>query len=131
MGLRHGLAELPRLFGFGQAFADSITRDWADKPYEDVVAAARFLAEKPWVDAERMVAGGGSYGGYLATVLLGREHPFQALVAHAAVYDLFAQYGSDVGAEWSRRHGDFWRTPSGSRRTRPISRPRASRRRRS
>jgi dipeptidyl aminopeptidase/acylaminoacyl peptidase len=97
--------------GFGQAFADSITKDWADKPYEDVVAAARFLAGKPWVDAGQMVAGGGSYGGYLATVLLGREHPFQALVAHAAVYDLFAQYGSDGGAEWSRRHGDFWRDP--------------------
>jgi dipeptidyl aminopeptidase/acylaminoacyl peptidase len=97
--------------GFGQDFADSITRDWAEKPYEDVVAAARFLAEKPWVDAKRMVAGGGSYGGYLTSVLLGREHPFQALVAHAAVYDLFAQYGSDGGAEWSRRHGDFWKAP--------------------
>ncbi len=97
--------------GFGQAFADSITRDWAEQPYEDVLAAARFLAERPWVDPKRMVAGGGSYGGYLATVLLGREHPFQALIAHAAVYDLYTQYAADSGAEWNRRYGDFWKDP--------------------
>ncbi len=97
--------------GFGQAFADSITRDWADKPYQDVIAAARFLAGKPWVAADRMVAGGGSYGGYLTAVLLGREHPFKALVAHAAVYDLYTQYAADGGASWNQRYGDFWTEP--------------------
>ena len=97
--------------GFGQAFTDSITRDWADKPYQDVIAAARFLAEKPWVDPERMVAGGGSYGGYLTAVLLGRDHPFKALVAHAAVYDLYTQYAADGGASWNQRYGDFWTEP--------------------
>jgi dipeptidyl aminopeptidase/acylaminoacyl peptidase len=29
-----------------------------------------------------MVAGGGSYGGYLSRILPGKEHPFNALVIH-------------------------------------------------
>lgn len=93
--------------GFGQAFADSITADWATKPYDDTLAAAAGLAAQPWADKDRMAAGGGSYGGYLATLLLGRPHPFKTLVAHAAVYNLYTQYGSDGGAE-RKRFGEFW-----------------------
>jgi dipeptidyl aminopeptidase/acylaminoacyl peptidase len=93
--------------GFGQAFTDSITRDWAELPYQDTIKAAEWFASQPWIDADRMVAGGGSFGGYLATVLLGRPHPFKALVAHAAVYNLYTQYATDDGAV-RKRHGEFW-----------------------
>jgi dipeptidyl aminopeptidase/acylaminoacyl peptidase len=93
--------------GFGQAFADSINPDQATKPYEDTVAAAEWFARQPWIDRERLSAGGGSFGGYLASVLLGRPHPFKALVAHAAVYNLYTQYGADYGAS-RRRFGEFW-----------------------
>jgi len=96
--------------GFGQEFADSITADWVSKPYEDVIKATEWLAGKPWIDEERMVAGGGSYGGYLTTILLGREHPFKALIAHAAVYNLYTQYGADFHYR-AARHGDFWENP--------------------
>jgi dipeptidyl aminopeptidase/acylaminoacyl peptidase len=96
--------------GFGQAWTDSITKELAELPYEDTIRAADWFAAQPWIDAERMAAGGGSYGGYLASVLLGRPHPFKTLIAHAAVYDLYAQYGSDYGAErW--RHGEYWEDP--------------------
>jgi dipeptidyl aminopeptidase/acylaminoacyl peptidase len=93
--------------GFGQAFADAITADWATKPYEDTIAAASWLAAQPWADRDKIAAGGGSYGGYLATLLLGRPHPFKTLIAHAAVYNLYTQYGSDGGAE-RKRFGEFW-----------------------
>ena len=93
--------------GFGQAFADAINPDWATKPYEDTIAAADWFARQPFIDRERMAAGGGSYGGYLASLVLGRPHPFKALVAHAAVYNLYTQYGSDYGAE-KKRFGEFW-----------------------
>lgn len=93
--------------GFGQAFSDSINPDWATKPYEDTLAAAKWLASQPWADASRMAAGGGSYGGYLATLLLGRPHPFKTLVAHAAVYNLYSMVGSDGGAEKPRFPG-YW-----------------------
>jgi dipeptidyl aminopeptidase/acylaminoacyl peptidase len=57
-----------------------------------------------------MAAGGGSFGGYLASILLGRAHPFKALVAHAAVYNWYTQYGADYGAG-KRRHGEHWAKP--------------------
>ena len=93
--------------GFGQDFADSINPNWADKPYEDVNAAAKWFQQQPWIDSDRMVAGGGSYGGYLTTILLGREHPFRALVAHAKVYNLYTQYGADFATDVPR-FGGFW-----------------------
>jgi dipeptidyl aminopeptidase/acylaminoacyl peptidase len=96
--------------GFGQEFADSINPDWLTRPYADVIAATEWLAEKPWIDAERMVAGGGSYGGYLSSVLLGREHPFNALVIHAAVYDMYAQTSGDFAVH-DQRFGPYWENP--------------------
>ena len=96
--------------GFGQAFADSINPDWASKPYADVIAAAEWLMDKPWIDADRTVAGGGSYGGYLSTILLGRDHPFNALMIHAAVYDLYAQTSADFAVH-DQRFGPYWESP--------------------
>lgn len=93
--------------GFGQAWADSITKEWADLPYQDTIKAAEWFAAQPWIDADRMAAGGGSYGGYLASLLLGKPHPFKTLVAHAAVYDLYSQVGTDDGAT-RQRHGEYW-----------------------
>lgn len=96
--------------GFGQDFTDSINPDWASKPYEDVIAAAEWLGDKSWIDRERMVAGGGSYGGYLSSILLGREHPFNALVIHAAVYNLSSQNSADFAVH-EARFGPYWESP--------------------
>jgi dipeptidyl aminopeptidase/acylaminoacyl peptidase len=104
--------------GFGQAFTDSINPNWADKPYEDVIKAADWMAAQPWADKERMAAGGASYGGYLVSVLLGREHPFKTLVCHAGVTNLYTQYASDFGAG-KRRHGEFWEQDQVFRQTSP------------
>lgn len=97
--------------GFGQEFTDSINPDGITYPYEDTIKGAEYLQSQPYVDANRLAAGGGSYGGFLASTLLGRPHPFQALVAHAAVYDNFTQYGSDYGAE-KARFFDHWDKPA-------------------
>ena len=96
--------------GFGQAFTDSINPDRITKPYQDTIRAAEWFTSQPWIDGERMVAGGGSYGGFLAAILLGRPHPFKALIAHAAVYNEFSQYGADYGAG-KRRFFEFWERP--------------------
>jgi dipeptidyl aminopeptidase/acylaminoacyl peptidase len=96
--------------GFGQDFTDAINPEQSELPYVDTIKAAEWFAEKPWIDTERMGAGGGSYGGYLASILLGREHPFQTLVAHAAVFNWLTQYAADYGAS-RRRHGEYWVNP--------------------
>jgi len=95
---------------FGQAFTDSINPDWITRPYADVIAAAKWLMDKSWIDEERAVAGGGSYGGYLSSILLGKEHPFNALVIHAAVYDLYAQSSADFAVH-DHRFGPYWEKP--------------------
>jgi dipeptidyl aminopeptidase/acylaminoacyl peptidase len=106
--------------GFGQAFTDSINPDGITKPYEDTIKAAEWFAAKPWIDTARMAAGGGSYGGFLAAVLLGREHPFQTLIAHAAVYNNYTMYGGDYGAE-KNRFFEAWERPEEFARYSPHS----------
>lgn len=96
--------------GFGQDFTDAINPNQSELPYLDTIKAAEWFARKPWIDAERMAAGGGSYGGYLASILLGREHPFKTLIAHAAVFNWKTQYAADYGAS-KRRHGEYWVNP--------------------
>jgi dipeptidyl aminopeptidase/acylaminoacyl peptidase len=93
--------------GFGQAFADSINPDVGDLPYRDTILASDYFARQEWIDEARMAAGGGSFGGYLAAILLGREHPFRTLVAHATVYNEYTQYAADYGAH-KRRFGEHW-----------------------
>jgi dipeptidyl aminopeptidase/acylaminoacyl peptidase len=93
--------------GFGNAFTDSINPQQDALPYKDVIAAADWFAQQPWIDSGRMVAGGGSYGGYLTSIILGRPHPFKALVAHAAVYNWYTQVGADYAFE-EQRFGGFW-----------------------
>jgi dipeptidyl aminopeptidase/acylaminoacyl peptidase len=93
--------------GFGNAFTDSINPQQDALPYKDVIAAAEWFKQQPWIDADRMVAGGGSYGGYLTSIILGRPHPFKALVAHAAVYNWYTQVGADYAHE-TPRFGGFW-----------------------
>jgi len=96
--------------GFGQKFADAINPDWISLPYEDTIKAANWLMAQPFVDRDRIAAGGGSYGGFLASTLLGRDHPFKTLVAHAAVYNQYTQIGADYGAE-KPRFGPYWEKP--------------------
>jgi dipeptidyl aminopeptidase/acylaminoacyl peptidase len=96
--------------GFGQDFADSINPDWKTKPLQDVQAATQWFMEKDWIDTERMVAGGASYGGYLSSILLGTEHPFKALLIHAAVYNMYSQMAADFAVH-STRFGNYWDNP--------------------
>jgi len=95
---------------FGQEFADSINPDWRTKPLKDVQQATDWFMQQPWIDTDRMVAGGASYGGYLSSVLLGTEHPFKALLIHAAVYNMYSQMAADFAVH-STRFGGFWENP--------------------
>ena len=93
--------------GFGQDFTDAINPDWITKPYADTRKAADWFAGQPRIDEDRMVAGGGSYGGYLSSILLGKEHPFQTLLIHAPVYNMYSQMAADFAVH-IQRFGDFW-----------------------
>ncbi|WP_290610363.1 S9 family peptidase [Arsukibacterium sp. UBA3155] len=95
---------------FGQDFADAINPDWRTKPLADIQAATKWFENQSWIDTDRMVAGGASYGGYLTSILLGTEHPYKALLIHAAVYNMYSQMAADFAVH-STRFGGFWENP--------------------
>jgi len=74
--------------GYGQKFTDEVSGDWGGKAYDDIMAVVDQVAALPYVDSDRMVAAGGSYGGYMVNWLLGHTGRFKAFVSHAGVYDL-------------------------------------------
>ncbi len=78
---------------YGQKFTDDINSDWGGKPFDDIMAVADHVAKLPYVDAERMAAAGGSYGGYMVNWLLGHTQRFKALISHAGVFDLRSMFG--------------------------------------
>ncbi len=94
--------------GFGQSFAESILGAHGDKPFDDIMRSTDWLIAQGYVDETRMAAAGGSYGGYLVDWILGHTDRFAALVSHAGVYDLMAQFASD--ATWGRSN-NYGATP--------------------
>jgi dipeptidyl aminopeptidase/acylaminoacyl peptidase len=79
--------------GFGQKFVEEISRDWAGKVYVDLMNGVDWLAAQPYVDATRLGAAGGSYGGYMVNWILGHSDRFKALVSHAGLFNLSSMYG--------------------------------------
>jgi dipeptidyl aminopeptidase/acylaminoacyl peptidase len=74
--------------GYGQKFTDDINQDWGGKPFDDLMAVTDYVAKLPYVDADRMAAAGGSYGGYMIDWMLGHTTRFKCFVSHAGVFDL-------------------------------------------
>lgn len=52
--------------GRGREFVERLYDDWGGGEQEDVAEATRLLAGEDWVDDERIIVFGGSYGGYSA-----------------------------------------------------------------
>lgn len=111
--------------GFGEAFARSINGAWGDQPTEDVLKANDYLfATVPAIDRDHVAAAGGSYGGYLATWLLGHTKVFKAFVNHAGVSDFMGQYGADTTTYGFTKEvlgGTPWDDPAAMQRNNPIS----------
>ncbi|KAK0731257.1 Alpha/Beta hydrolase protein [Lasiosphaeris hirsuta] len=84
--------------GYGMALQDGIKGEWGGRPYNDLVNCFEYIADNlPYVDTERAVALGASYGGYMINWIQG--HPlgrkFKALVCHDGVYSTLNQYSSE------------------------------------
>ncbi|WP_018256321.1 S9 family peptidase [Halomicrobium katesii] len=52
--------------GRGREFAQAIYDDWGGNEQADIATGTTILAEKEWVDDDRIAVFGGSYGGYSA-----------------------------------------------------------------
>ncbi len=90
---------------FGQDFTDAITGEVGRKPYEDVMRAADYMLARGYIDEDRMAVAGGSYGGYLVSWIGTQTDRFACIIDHAGVFDLVAQFGSDVTHGRARNYG--------------------------
>lgn len=107
--------------GFGEHFADRINGEHPRLPFIDVMKAVDAMLARGFIDSTRMAAGGGSYGGYLSAWVGSQTDRFACIVNHAGVYNLMAQFGSDItfhreisygGTPWEGRDNVLRWSPS-------------------
>jgi len=79
--------------GYGAAHLAAIANAWGTVDYDDVMAWTDYVAAQPYVDAARLGVTGGSYGGYMTTLIIGRTARFKAAVAQRVVSNLISFYG--------------------------------------
>lgn len=76
LALNNGIAVLAPNYrgsgGYGKEFENKNFRDWGGGDLKDIVYAAEYLKGLPEIDSSRIAVGGGSYGGYLSLLALGR-----------------------------------------------------------
>ena len=83
---------------YGQQFTDDIQNSWGDRPYEDLVKGIEYIeSELSFVDMDRAIAAGASYGGYMVNWMQGHDlsSKFKAFVCHDGVFNMASQLASD------------------------------------
>jgi dipeptidyl aminopeptidase/acylaminoacyl peptidase len=80
--------------GYGQAFTDSISKDWGGKPLVDLQKGLAAAIERyPWLDGERACALGASYGGFMMNWIEGNwPERFRCIVNHDGLFDQRMMY---------------------------------------
>ncbi len=88
--------------GYGQEFVQRGWGQWGGNPYTDLMAATDAALTRPDIDADRIAAMGGSFGGYMANWVAGHTDRFRAIVTHASLWAL-DQFGPTTDASF------YWR----------------------
>lgn len=79
--------------GFGTEWNAQISGDYGGQNMRDYLAAVDYMKQYPYIDAKRIGATGASYGGFSVYWLAGNhDHRFAALLAHAGIFNMEAQY---------------------------------------
>jgi len=75
--------------GYGQAFTDSINRNWGGWPLQDLqLGLAYATTHDPQLDGASACAAGGSYGGYMMNWIEGNwPDRFKCIIQHDGVFD--------------------------------------------
>lgn len=81
--------------GFGQELTQGVwNNEWGGACYRDLMAVTDALEARPEIDAARVGAMGGSFGGYMTNWIGGSTDRFRCLVTHAGLYWLSSFYGT-------------------------------------
>ena len=75
--------------GFGQEFVQGIWGNvWGEQCYRDLMTVADALAARDDIDAARIMAMGGSFGGYMTNWIGTQTERFNCLITHASVFTM-------------------------------------------
>ena len=111
--------------GYGQAFTDSISQHWGDRPFEDLKKGfAAALQKFPWLDGTRACSLGASYGGYMQNWIAGNwPDGFRCIVNHDGIFDTRSMYYTTEElwfTEWENG-GPYYLTPEIHERFNPAN----------
>ena len=111
--------------GYGQAFTDSISQHWGDRPLEDLQKGWAAAKERySFIDGDNACALGASYGGYMINWIAGNwPGEFKCLVNHDGVFDTFGMgYSTEElwFTEWEYG-GTPWENPRGYQEFNPAN----------
>jgi dipeptidyl aminopeptidase/acylaminoacyl peptidase len=81
---------------FGQKFVESIDAEWGKRELADVEAATDFMLRQGYIDRDRLVASGGSYGGFMVAWMNGHTDRYKAYVCHAGCFDWVGMFADDA-----------------------------------
>jgi dipeptidyl aminopeptidase/acylaminoacyl peptidase len=110
--------------GFGQTFVQGIWGNvWGKQCYQDLMAVTDALEQRPEVDRTRVMAMGGSFGGYMTNWIGTQTQRFRCLITHASIVTMAQFTGTtDHPAWWYLEMGgeDPYADPAGYDRYAPI-----------
>ncbi len=87
--------------GFGQAFIQGIWGNvWGKQCYEDLMAVTDAVEQRPDVDGTRVMAMGGSFGGYMTNWIGTQTRRFKCLITHACVTTMAQFTGTTDHPAW-------------------------------
>ncbi|MEO5693387.1 MAG: S9 family peptidase [Usitatibacter sp.] len=81
---------------FGQRFLESIEHEMGKRELADVEAGTDFMLKQGYIDRDRLVAAGGSYGGYMVAWMNAKVDRYKAYVCHAGCFDWVAMFSDDA-----------------------------------
>jgi dipeptidyl aminopeptidase/acylaminoacyl peptidase len=80
--------------GYGEEHAGSIWKIWGTHDYNDVMTWTDHVSKLPYIDEKRMGVTGGSYGGYMTNLIIGKTDRFKAAVTQRSVSNFISMWGS-------------------------------------
>ncbi|EPQ31089.1 uncharacterized protein PFL1_01278 [Pseudozyma flocculosa PF-1] len=129
--------------GYGQEYTEAILGNWGGRPYYDIRAGVHYVLDTvPAADADRVVAAGASYGGYMINWIQGHNDPcsssrggegdglagdkcfdFKALVCHDGVFSTASTWYSTDELYFPEAEfgGTPWSNPAGFARWSPSN----------
>ncbi|KAI9292752.1 S9C family peptidase [Neoconidiobolus thromboides FSU 785] len=79
--------------GWGNKFTQSILQNWGSYPFEDLMKGLDYaLAKYSFLDCQKVVAWGASYGGYMMNYINGNTDRFKALVIHDGTFNVAGRF---------------------------------------